>query len=244
LCLRTEVTAGQAASVVVIEMRAYKDRFRFELTAEGSDQPTRVLLNDKVIARAPGGILPVGRAVRVQAANVDHTLMLLAGGRRVAMAALAAETTPEGDLRYEPTRLSEAERDRFDDPSGDEPRAMACEVRVGARAGPASLAYLRLDRDVYYLSRDPSGRELFPGNSTQGKPFPVSAGEYFVCGDNSPKSFDSRLWPTPEHSDMRPVVPRRNLVGKAFFVYWPSAGPRYAIPVRVVPDVTGFRFVH
>jgi signal peptidase I len=244
LCLRTEVAAGQAASVVVIEMRAYKDRFRFELTAEGSDQPTRVFFNDKVIARVPGGVLPVGRAVRVQAANVDHKLMLLAGGRRVAMAAAAAETTPEGDLRYKPTRLSEVERDRFDVPSSDEPRAMACEVRVGARGGPASLAYLRLDRDVYYLSRDPSGRELSPGNGIERQPFPVNAGEYFVCGDNSPKSFDSRLWPSPDRPDMRPVVPRRNLVGKAFFVYWPSAGPRYGIPVRVVPDLTGFRFVH
>ena len=62
-------------------------------------------------------------------------------------------------------------------------------------------------------------------------------GEFFVCGDNSPKSLDSRLWPLE-----RPVVPRRNLVGKAFFVYWPAAGTRWHIPLA--PDPTGWRLVH
>jgi hypothetical protein len=65
----------------------------------------------------------------------------------------------------------------------------------------------------------------------------LEQGEYFVMGDNSPKSFDCRLWPLP-----RPVVPERNLVGKAFFVYWPSAGTRWRIPLA--PDPTGFRLVH
>ncbi|HET6442800.1 MAG TPA: S26 family signal peptidase, partial [Phycisphaerae bacterium] len=60
---------------------------------------------------------------------------------------------------------------------------------------------------------------------------------FFVLGDNSPKSSDSRLWNLP-----RPVAPRRNLVGKAIFVYWPSAGRRHGIPLA--PDPTGWRFVH
>lgn len=241
LCLRTEVTAGQASSVIVVDMRAYKDRFRFELTAEGSDQPARILLNDKPIARARGGVLPVGRPVEVEAANVDHKLMLLVDGKRVATLT-QAETTPEGDPTYEPTRLSEPERDRFNNPQGDEPRYMAAEVRIGARGGPASLAYLRLDRDVYYLNETmfrTRGEGTAPGNATQGNPFAVQEGQYFVCGDNSPRSFDSRLWDLAE-----PTVPRRNLVGKAFFVYWPSAGRRLGVPLPVIPDGCGWRFVH
>jgi signal peptidase I len=243
LCLRTAATAGHASSVIVVDMRAYKDRFRFELTAEGSDRPSRILVNDKPVAQAPGGVLPVGRPVEIEAANVDHKLVLLVDGKRVATQALV-ETTPEGDPTYKPIRLPETDRDRFDNPQGEEPRHMAAEVRIGARGGPATLAYLRLDRDVYYLSKDPMGGELIPGNAVEGKPFAIEAGEYFVCGDNSPKSFDSRLWPDLEHPDLRPVVPRRNLVGKAFFVYWPSAGPRLGIPVPVIPDGYGWRFVH
>lgn len=36
--------------------------------------------------------------------------------------------------------------------------------------------------------------------------------EYFACGDNQRNSLDSRYWGP---------VPRKNLVGPAFFVYWP-----------------------
>jgi len=40
----------------------------------------------------------------------------------------------------------------------------------------------------------------------------LNEGQYFACGDNQRNSLDSRYWGP---------VPRRNLVGPAFFVYWP-----------------------
>ena len=40
----------------------------------------------------------------------------------------------------------------------------------------------------------------------------VPAGEYFVMGDNRSQSCDSRVWGP---------VPRANLIGEVFFVYWP-----------------------
>lgn len=40
----------------------------------------------------------------------------------------------------------------------------------------------------------------------------LSAEQYFACGDNQRNSLDSRYWGP---------VPRQNLVGPAFFVYWP-----------------------
>ena len=42
--------------------------------------------------------------------------------------------------------------------------------------------------------------------------FTVPPDEYFMLGDNTKYSSDSRIWGT---------VPRRNIVGKAFLVFWP-----------------------
>ena len=50
--------------------------------------------------------------------------------------------------------------------------------------------------------------------------------EFFVMGDNSPRSQDSRLWPNSRrHAVNRHAVPRKALLGKAFFIYWPHGIP-------------------
>lgn len=223
LCLRAPVTLGQTGAAVIIEMRAYKDLFRFELTAEGSDQPTCIYINGAPAAKCPRGVLPVGRVAEVLAANVDHKLMLLVDGRRVA-SETSIETTPEGDVTYAPTPLTEAQRDRFIAPSADEPETPAAGVRIGVRGGPAKIAHLRLDRDIYYRNETlfrPAGDGMAPGHGTEGNPFTLKEGEYFVLGDNSPRSFDSRLWDLP-----RPVVPQEYIIGKAILVQ-SSAGTRW-----------------
>ena len=53
----------------------------------------------------------------------------------------------------------------------------------------------------------------------------LSADEFFVMGDNSPRSQDSRLWPNRRHAHNRHAVPRQALLGKAFFIYWPHGIP-------------------
>jgi len=238
LRLTTEVTAETADAVLVVEMRAYHDRFRFVLPAEGSKEAAQILLNGRVVAEAADGVLPVGRAATVEVANVDRTLMLHVDGRRVTTTH-ANPITPRGDVAYEPKPVSKQTLEAYQQaPAPGQTPPMAHELRVGARGAALRLAYLCLDRDIYYVNemiRGVSGDE--PGHGIEGNPFALGEDDFFVCGDNSPKSFDCRLWPLD-----RPVVPRRNLVGKAFFVYWPAAGTRWHIPLA--PDPRGWRLVH
>jgi len=55
--------------------------------------------------------------------------------------------------------------------------------------------------------------------------FTVPDGEYFMLGDNSGYSLDSRFWKT---------VPRRNLVGRALWVWWPFSR-RWGVVDRLPP---------
>lgn len=53
----------------------------------------------------------------------------------------------------------------------------------------------------------------------------LSPDEFFVMGDNSPRSQDSRLWPNNRQAKNRHAVSRQALIGKAFFIYWPHGVP-------------------
>jgi signal peptidase I len=58
-----------------------------------------------------------------------------------------------------------------------------------------------------------------------GATFTVPAREYFMLGDNSGFSLDSRFWKT---------VPRRNLVGRPLLIWWPFSR-RWGVADRVEP---------
>jgi len=71
-------------------------------------------------------------------------------------------------------------------------------------------------------------------------PFMLGPGEYFVLGDNSPVSNDSRFWPGS------PVVAGGQFLGKPFLVHLPSQ----AVPLQVfgrdlywIPDPREIRYI-
>ena len=105
-------------------------------------------------------------------------------------------------------------------------------------------------------------RAYMPGWGTTGHPLRLAKhpdqpdlDEFFVLGDNSPQSLDGRLWvraaPTLRLKDAQRqplyslgTVPRYNMIGKAFFVYWPAG---FRIPgldkLAVLPNVGKMRLI-
>lgn len=89
-------------------------------------------------------------------------------------------------------------------------------VKIGAKGVEVRVHNFRLYRDVHYTD---AGRH---GTYT---PVPLGPGEYFVLGDNSPNSDDSRFW---SDADGRPLpVPEASFLGKPFLVHMPSRIARW-----------------
>lgn len=66
--------------------------------------------------------------------------------------------------------------------------------------------------EIYYYNK--AGTEY----GEEGKIIEVPEDNFFVLGDNSASSRDSRYWG---------FVPKKNLVGKAFLLYWPPKRIRF-----------------
>ena len=83
---------------------------------------------------------------------------------------------------------------------------------------------------------DPAGWSLIYRQSTPAEFAPLGDDEYFMMGDNSPRSMDSRLWSNARLAANRHAVPRAAIIGKAFYIYWPhgipfgNSGRGYTIP--------------
>jgi signal peptidase I len=59
-------------------------------------------------------------------------------------------------------------------------------------------------RKIHYYNKSPYG--------SSDKKITIPEDSYYVLGDNSASSRDSRYWG---------FVPQKNVIGKAFFLYWP-----------------------
>lgn len=117
-------------------------------------------------------------------------------------------------------------------------------VGIAARGVSATVSNLLLERDLYYRAdfndlrrpqSDQFGRSLArnmhdpeawaeiyleKADLLDVLTMEVGPEHYLALGDNSPRSNDSRLWPTGLEA-----VPKKYLVGKAFWIYWPHGVP-------------------
>ena len=188
-------------------------------------------------------LLSPSRAVEVAFQVVDYRVSLWINGQEV------LATTHE---QYKPDIKSLKKK----------PHWPVAAPRLWGEDAAFDILHLAVHRDVYY--RKPAGREIgilprwsrhLGGWASADNPMMLRKGEYFALGDNSPQSQDSRVWATigphlqgREDRFQLGTIPEDQLVGRAFFVYWPSGHRlRNWLPVLgkygIIPNVGRMRWI-
>ena len=155
-------------------------------TAEEDGKPHKTVVRGRLQGPLAAGRL--GFAVR------DGVAYVMEGNRVVARVPAGPQ-----DLAGVKLRLKEA----------TEP----CRLEILGSRCNAILSRIVLWKDIYYcnLSRM-RGTESFPAWGCTGHPIRLGKGEYFVLGDNSSLSSDSRFWGP---------VPGDSVIGVGHCIYWP-----------------------
>lgn len=197
------------------------------------------------------------KPIEIEFENVDY---------RVALRINGVEVLATDDSQYSPPIMELIEDHRRGS------NATLAGVEIGAAELPLELRHLRVHRDVFYRSADVvlderpmssyfTGRvsedELnpyvgYPGWGTTGNPILLrdkGPRDYYCLGDNSPQSKDSRMWwevcpYLKQRGDYQyGTVPEDQMIGRAFFVYWPS-GLRFSKETpAIIPNVGRMRII-
>lgn len=194
-----------------------------------------------------GGAVPAfapGRVVTVDFWHYDQSLRLFIDGSEVCSAEY--DWSPADRIRFATRReldtlLRQATGMYAVQPLADPSVYLRPAFQWQVSGGQARLHRLGVERDIHYQPIAGPARACHPAKTPT-----LSHDQYFVCGDNSPASLDGRAWFKNDPwvaAEMDPtvgVVPRRMMLGKAFFVYFPALVGENPIPV---PDFGRMRFI-
>ncbi len=218
LAVEARVAPGLDAKSVSVRIDSGADRFLVEIPVGGSSPPivTRRGPGRKLAVKNPRGSLKPA-APGEPGALLEVSVM----DRRLSVAL-------NGAPLFDPID--------YDDPAVG-PGMSESPIGLGTKGGTVTLSDVRIYRDVFYTKTLAfSPRRGFGVES----PYQLGPDEFFVLGDNSPVSNDSRFWPGS------PVVAGDLFLGKPFLVHLPGQ----AVPLQVfgrslywVPDPREIRYI-
>lgn len=235
LMLESSVSWDDPPELISFQIPMNNDIYRLDFSPAENvaklvmDSTQQVIANRQLDAIRSAG----SQRMKIELSNFDRRVIVAIDGVEVfefldlprdssqaaACAERFAESDPVPDVR---TALQTSEVIRQQSRTG-----------IGVKGAGMTVESLRLYRDVHYT----------PGRRTNAvdSVCVVEPDNYFVQGDNSPVSSDSRNWPDP-------FVPHHLLIGKPFVVHLPSKPGKLTIggvelPIRI-PDLQRIRYIH
>jgi signal peptidase I len=214
------------AGVVGISLSKYQITYKASIDSAGRMSIQKITDGQAVDLKSKNITLPASdKPCLVQFENIDHQLIFHVGSER---------------LSYDLGRGS--------NDAGLRKSEIQSQVKIFG-AGKLKLWHVAIFRDIHYTSTElRNGPSL--GNAAEGNPLTLQADEFFVLGDNSPDSGDSRWWSMPGKGNngvfyRKGTVPRDYLIGKALFVYWPSSFKPYGRTSPVfVPNFSQMKLIY
>ena len=218
LMIEADVSVRPDVKSLTLRLEHGPDHFAVVLPVDGRGRP-EVRHNGRWVdvANAKGGLesSPAGspRFARLEASTIDRRLTV------------ALDDVP----LFDPIDYEAGGSPGFGPPGSP--------LALGVLGGSMEVRRARVYRDIYYTGNLAIGpRRPFAVDT----PYVLGHDEFFVLGDNSPVSNDSRFW------DGRPVVKGDRFLGKPFLVHLPGqvcALRVFGRPLGWIPDPREIRYI-